>query len=67
MTIFHHVRFLFWGLPSEHEASETIIALAKIVKTCISAIDLNSLSAYLGVVVILDVFYYFSKDSDNLY
>ncbi|GKE66667.1 PAT1 homolog 1-like protein [Tanacetum coccineum] len=39
------------GLPSEHKASETITALAKIVKTCISAMDLNSLSAYLAAVV----------------
>lgn len=53
---FSSLKFLFWGLPSEHEASETITALAKIVKTCISAIDLNSSSAYLGIVVILDFF-----------
>lgn len=51
MTIFRHLRFLFGGLPSEHEASETITALAKIVKTCISAMDLNSLSACLAAVV----------------
>nr|XP_043636951.1 protein PAT1 homolog 2-like [Erigeron canadensis] len=51
MTIFRHLRFLFGGLPSEHEASETVTSLAKIVKTCISAMDLNSLSACLAAVV----------------
>ncbi|XP_076882620.1 protein PAT1 homolog 1-like [Bidens hawaiensis] len=51
MTIFRHLRFLFGGLPSEHEASETVTSLAKIVKTCVSAMDLNSLSACLAAVV----------------
>ncbi|KAK9059942.1 hypothetical protein SSX86_020646 [Deinandra increscens subsp. villosa] len=51
MTIFRHLRFLFGGLPSETEASETVASLAKIVKTCISSMDLNSLSACLAAVV----------------
>ncbi|KAL8257984.1 hypothetical protein R6Q59_030025 [Mikania micrantha] len=51
MTIFRHLRFLFGGLPSEQEASETVTSLAKIVKTCVSAMDLNSLSACLAAVV----------------
>lgn len=51
MTIFRHLRFLFGGLPNEHEASETVTSLAKIVRTCISAMDLNSLSACLAAVV----------------
>ncbi|KAK9063864.1 hypothetical protein SSX86_017736 [Deinandra increscens subsp. villosa] len=51
MTIFRHLRFLFGGLPSELEASEIVTSLAKIVKTCVSAMDLNSLSACLAAVV----------------
>ncbi|KAJ0489075.1 hypothetical protein HanHA300_Chr12g0439901 [Helianthus annuus] len=51
MTIFRHLRFLFGGLPSEIEASETVTSLAKIVKTCITSMDLNSLSACLAAVV----------------
>ncbi|KAI3734253.1 hypothetical protein L6452_13718 [Arctium lappa] len=51
MTIFRHLRFLFGGLPSESGASETITTLAKIVSSCISAMDLNSLSACLAAVV----------------
>ncbi|KVI05252.1 hypothetical protein Ccrd_016412 [Cynara cardunculus var. scolymus] len=51
MTIFRHLRFLFGGLPSEPGASETITTLAKIVSLCISAMDLNSLSACLAAVV----------------
>ncbi|KAI3816396.1 hypothetical protein L1987_16090 [Smallanthus sonchifolius] len=51
MTIFRHLRFLFGGLPSETEASETVTSLAKIVKTCVSSMDLNSLSACLAAVV----------------
>ncbi|KAF5771625.1 hypothetical protein HanRHA438_Chr13g0578861 [Helianthus annuus] len=51
MTIFRHLRFLFGGLPSEHEAAETVASLVKIVKTCVSAMDLNSLSACLAAVV----------------
>ncbi|KAI3730405.1 hypothetical protein L1987_61575 [Smallanthus sonchifolius] len=51
MTIFRHLRFLFGGLPSEPKASETVTSLAKIVKTCVSAMDLNSLSACLAAVV----------------
>lgn len=51
MTIFRHLRFLFGGLPNEQEATETVTSLAKIVNTCISAMDLNSLSACLAAVV----------------
>ncbi|XP_076905024.1 protein PAT1 homolog 1-like [Bidens hawaiensis] len=51
MTVFSHLRFLFGGLPSEPEASETVTSLAKIVKTCVTAMDLNSLSACLAAVV----------------
>ncbi|KAL8241985.1 hypothetical protein R6Q59_012287 [Mikania micrantha] len=51
MTIFRHLRFLFGGLPSETEASETVTSVAKSVKTCITSMDLNSLSACLAAVV----------------
>ncbi|GKA67258.1 PAT1 homolog 1-like protein [Tanacetum coccineum] len=42
---------VFLRVVSLPKASETITALANIVKTCISAIDLNSLSACLAAVV----------------
>ncbi|KAL8267209.1 hypothetical protein R6Q59_004553 [Mikania micrantha] len=51
MTIFRHLRFLFGGLPSDHEASLTVSGLAKTVSTCIGSMDLNSLSACLAAVV----------------
>ncbi|KAI7745257.1 hypothetical protein M8C21_019925, partial [Ambrosia artemisiifolia] len=51
MTIFRHLRYLFGGLPSETEASGTVNSLTNVVKTCISSMDLNSLSACLAAVV----------------
>ncbi|XP_076917935.1 protein PAT1 homolog 1-like [Bidens hawaiensis] len=51
MTVFRHLRFLFGGLLSEPEASEAVTLLVKIVKTCVTAMDLNSLSACLAAVV----------------
>ncbi|KAG9141227.1 hypothetical protein Leryth_001709 [Lithospermum erythrorhizon] len=51
MAIFRHLRFLFGGLPSDAEAAETITEMAKSVSTCISGMDLNSLSACLAAVV----------------
>ncbi|KAK9052614.1 hypothetical protein SSX86_029244 [Deinandra increscens subsp. villosa] len=51
MTIFRHLRFLFGGLPSDHEASLTVSSLAKTVSTCIGSMDLNSLSGCLAAVV----------------
>ncbi|GFS36098.1 topoisomerase II-associated protein PAT1 [Actinidia rufa] len=51
MAIFSHLRFLFGGLPSDSEASETITNLAKIVSTSVNCMDLNALSACLAAVV----------------
>ncbi|KAL7610087.1 hypothetical protein Lser_V15G10943 [Lactuca serriola] len=51
MAIFRHLRFLFGGLPSDTGALTTTTALVKTVSTCISAMDLNSLSACLAAVV----------------
>ncbi|KAG9148891.1 hypothetical protein Leryth_022734 [Lithospermum erythrorhizon] len=51
MAIFRHLRFLFGGLPSDPEAAKTITDMAKSVSTCISGMDLNSLSACLAAVV----------------
>lgn len=51
MAVFRHLRFLFGGLPSDPEAAETITNLAKTVSTCVSGMDLNSLSACLAAVV----------------
>ncbi|KAM0059553.1 hypothetical protein Hdeb2414_s0005g00182681 [Helianthus debilis subsp. tardiflorus] len=51
MTIFRHLRYLFGGLPSDHEASLTVSGLVKTVSTCIGSMDLNSLSACLAAVV----------------
>ncbi|KAL3510096.1 hypothetical protein ACH5RR_029497 [Cinchona calisaya] len=51
MAIFRHLRFLFGGLPSDLEATKTIINLAETVSTCVSGMDLNSLSACLAAVV----------------
>nr|GLL18023.1 uncharacterized protein LOC109149339 [Ipomoea trifida] len=51
MAIFRHLRFLFGGLSCEHGAGETISNLAKTVSTCVSGMDLNSLSACLAAVV----------------
>ncbi|KAI7724678.1 hypothetical protein M8C21_004555 [Ambrosia artemisiifolia] len=51
MTIFRHLRYLFGGLPSDHEASLAVSGLAKTVSTCIGSMDLNSLSACLAAVV----------------
>ncbi|XP_023736882.2 protein PAT1 homolog 2 [Lactuca sativa] len=46
MTIFRHLRFLFGGVPNE-----TVTTLAKTVASCITSMDLNSLSACLAAVV----------------
>ncbi|GAB4842868.1 hypothetical protein Ancab_012846 [Ancistrocladus abbreviatus] len=51
MAVFRHLRFLFGGLPPDHEAAETTINLAKAVSACISGMDLNALSACLAAVV----------------
>ncbi|KAK9076299.1 hypothetical protein SSX86_004632 [Deinandra increscens subsp. villosa] len=51
MTIFRHLRFLFGGRPSDHEASLTVTGLVKTVSTCIGSMDLSSLSACLAAVV----------------
>lgn len=51
MAIFRHLRFLFGGVPSDDSALMTITNLVKTVSTCISAMDLNSLSACLAAVV----------------
>ncbi|KAL4569981.1 hypothetical protein LXL04_025630 [Taraxacum kok-saghyz] len=51
MAIFRHLRFLFGGLPSDPAALTTTTNLIKTVSTCISSMDLNSLSACLAAVV----------------
>ncbi|GAB4850712.1 hypothetical protein Ancab_030012 [Ancistrocladus abbreviatus] len=51
MAVFRCLRFLFGGLPPNHEAAETTVNLAKAVSACISGMDLNALSACLAAVV----------------
>ncbi|CAI9787118.1 unnamed protein product [Fraxinus pennsylvanica] len=51
MAIFRHLRFLFGGHPSDQSAAETINNLAKTVSTCVTGMDLNSLSACLAALV----------------
>ncbi|EHA8592016.1 putative protein PAT1 [Cocos nucifera] len=51
MAIFRHLRFLFGGLPSDSNAAETTINLAKTVPLCVCGMDLSALSACLAAVV----------------
>lgn len=51
MAIFRHLRFLFGGLPTDSSSAETITNLAKTVTSCVSGMDLTSLSACFAAVV----------------
>ncbi|KAJ4975620.1 hypothetical protein NE237_000726 [Protea cynaroides] len=51
MAIFHHLRFLFGGLPSDTGAAETTIDLARTISASVRNMDLSALSACLAAVV----------------
>lgn len=51
MAIFRHLRFLFGGLPPGSAMAETTVNLSRTVASCISGMDLNSLSACLAAIV----------------
>ncbi|XP_074275617.1 protein PAT1 homolog 2-like [Silene latifolia] len=51
MAVFRHLRFLFGGPPTKPEATEATAKLAKVVLTCVNAMDLRGLSACLAAVV----------------
>uniref|UniRef100_A0A2P2M3E9 Protein PAT1 homolog 1-like n=2 Tax=Rhizophora mucronata TaxID=61149 RepID=A0A2P2M3E9_RHIMU len=51
MAIFHHLRFLFGGIPSDLGAAETTRNLVKTISYCVSGMDLSALSACLVAVV----------------
>ncbi|KAG5001080.1 hypothetical protein JHK87_022152 [Glycine soja] len=51
MAIFHHLRLLFGGLPSDLAAAETTSDLAKVVCQCVQGMDLGALGACLAAVV----------------
>ncbi|RZB98493.1 Protein PAT1-like, partial [Glycine soja] len=51
MAIFHHLRLLFGGLPSDLAAAETTSDLAKVVCQCVQGMDLGALGACLVAVV----------------
>ncbi|CAA6668550.1 unnamed protein product [Spirodela intermedia] len=51
MAIFRHLRFLFGGLPPGSTMAETTAKLSRTVSSCISGMDLNSLSACLAAIV----------------
>ncbi|KAE8677324.1 obg-like ATPase 1-like isoform X1 [Hibiscus syriacus] len=50
-AIFHHLRFLFGGLPSDPGAVETTTNLVKVVSSCVHEMDLHALSFCLAAVV----------------